>query len=94
MSRLAREVSLSSGGFTKLADRLAHKGYLARESCPTDRRVVYAVLTPAGRALADEAKARHAALLREHVLDVIGAGGVERLAGLARSLRDAARAGE
>lgn len=94
MSRLAREVSLSSGGFTKLADRLAHKGYLARESCPTDRRVVYAVLTPAGRALADEAKARHAALLREHVLDVIGAEGVERLAGLARSLRDAARAQE
>ncbi|MDA2808335.1 MarR family winged helix-turn-helix transcriptional regulator [Nocardiopsis suaedae] len=94
MSRLAREVSLSSGGFTKLADRMAHKGYLARESCPTDRRVVYAVLTPAGRAVADEAKARHAALLREHVLAVIGAEGVERLAGLARALRDNARAGE
>lgn len=91
MSRLAREVSLSSGGFTKLADRLAHKGYLAREACPTDRRVVYAVLTPQGRALADEAKARHAALLREHVLSVLGADGVRRLSALARALRDAAR---
>ncbi|MDA2814048.1 MarR family transcriptional regulator [Nocardiopsis sp. RSe5-2] len=94
MSRLAREVSLSSGGFTKLADRMAHKGYLARESCPTDRRVVYAVLTPAGREVADEAKVRHAALLREHVLSVIGAEGVAKLAELARALRDNARAGE
>ncbi|WP_017595126.1 MarR family winged helix-turn-helix transcriptional regulator [Nocardiopsis potens] len=91
MSVLAREVSLSSGGFTKLADRLAAKGYLARESCPEDRRVVYAALTPAGSELAGEVKTRHAELLRRHVLDVLGPDGVRTLGSLARRLRDSAR---
>ncbi|WP_046470245.1 MarR family winged helix-turn-helix transcriptional regulator [Allosalinactinospora lopnorensis] len=88
MSRLAREVSLSSGGFTKLADRLEAKGYLKRQACPADRRVVYAALTPEGRELAEHARSRHVALLREHVLGVLGLDGVHRLAELARTLRD------
>ncbi|MBB6171072.1 DNA-binding MarR family transcriptional regulator [Nocardiopsis mwathae] len=88
MSKLAKEVCLSSGGFTKLADRLERKGYLARRSCPSDRRVVYAELTEAGRELADEARARHVALLREHVLGPLGPDGLRRLAELARTLRD------
>ncbi|MBB4932496.1 DNA-binding MarR family transcriptional regulator [Lipingzhangella halophila] len=88
MSRLAREVSLSSGGFTKLADRLASKGYLTRQACPEDRRVVYAALTPAGLELAEHARTRHVALLREYVLGVLGVDGVERLATIARELRD------
>ncbi len=45
MSQLAREVSLSSGGFTKLADRLERNGYLVRQACALDRRVTYATLT-------------------------------------------------
>ncbi|WP_131102651.1 MarR family winged helix-turn-helix transcriptional regulator [Streptomonospora litoralis] len=93
MSRLAREVSLSSGGFTKLADRLERKGYLARTSCPDDRRVVYAELTASGRDFADEARARHVLLLREHVLGPLGPGGVRGMAELARRLRDSSRAG-
>ncbi|ASU84633.1 MarR family transcriptional regulator [Nocardiopsis gilva YIM 90087] len=88
MSKLAREVSLSSGGFTKLADRLERKGYLARKSCPSDRRVVYAELTEAGQELANEARARHVVLLREHVLRPLGEDGLRTMAELARTLRD------
>ncbi|RNL83663.1 MarR family winged helix-turn-helix transcriptional regulator [Halostreptopolyspora alba] len=94
MSRLAREVSLSSGGFTKLADRLASRGYLTREACPEDRRVVYATLTPEGLELAEHARSRHVALLREHVLGVLGREGVERLAEIARNLRDSSNRAE
>ncbi|HEV2122588.1 MAG TPA: MarR family transcriptional regulator, partial [Chloroflexota bacterium] len=47
-TRLAREVSFSSGGFTKLMDRLVETGLVERRPCPTDRRVVYAALTPHG----------------------------------------------
>ncbi|MFC3999712.1 MarR family winged helix-turn-helix transcriptional regulator [Nocardiopsis sediminis] len=90
MSRLAREVCLSSGGFTKLADRLERKGYLVRQSCPTDRRVVYAALTPEGLELARRARERHVALLREHVQAPLGADGLRRFAELARTLRDSA----
>ncbi len=91
MSQLAREVSLSSGGFTKLADRLERNGYLERQSCPSDRRVTYAALTEKGLALAEQARARHVALLREHVLAPLGVDGVRALAEQARRLRDNAR---
>lgn len=89
MSRLAREVSLSSGGFTKLADRLEHRGYLRREHCSEDRRVTYAALTEDGIALAEQARAKHVALLREHVLGPLGSEGLRALADAARALRDA-----
>jgi DNA-binding MarR family transcriptional regulator len=92
MSRLAREVSLSSGGFTKLADRMERAGYLTRQDCPSDRRVVYAALTPEGLEFAERARARHVALLREHVLGPLGPDGLRRLADLARVLRDTSAA--
>lgn len=91
MSRLAREVSLSSGGFTKLADRLERNGYLVRQACPADRRVTYAALTEEGLALAERARAKHVALLRAHVLAPLGREGVRSLAEQARKLRDSSR---
>lgn len=92
MSRLAREVSLSTGGFTKLADRLEREGYLGRESCASDRRVVYASLTEQGLTFIDQARAKHLERLREHVLDPLGSDGVEVLTTIARTLRDSALA--
>jgi DNA-binding MarR family transcriptional regulator len=38
---------------TRLLDRMAERGLVARERSPVDRRVVTARITPAGRALAD-----------------------------------------
>lgn len=90
MSRLAREVSLSTGGFTKLADRLEREGYLERASCAEDRRVVYAVLTEPGLSFIREVRANHVDRLREHVQGAIGVEGVRRLAAIARTLRDSA----
>ncbi len=49
MRDLARSVVLSRSGLTRLVDRLAAEGLLAREVCATDRRGAYAVLTIAGR---------------------------------------------
>ena len=47
MTKLATEVSLTSGGFTKLADRMEQEGLLYRQHSAQDRRVIYAVLTDA-----------------------------------------------
>ncbi|GAB3450957.1 hypothetical protein GCM10027570_26600 [Streptomonospora sediminis] len=91
MSHLAREVCLSSGGFTKLADRMERKGLLVRDSCTADRRVVYAALTPEGREFADRAHADHLRRLREHVLAPLGEDGLRQLTELARRLRDSSR---
>lgn len=92
MSRLAREVSLSTGGFTKLADRLEREGYVVRESCSADRRVVYASLTEQGLDFIDRTRVEHVERLREYVLDPLGGEGVRELTTIARTLRDSALA--
>ena len=47
MSELADSVLLSRSGLTRLVDRLERQGLLRRESCASDRRGVYAVITHA-----------------------------------------------
>ena len=49
MSDLAGSLLLSRSGVTRLVDRMADAGYVAREACASDGRGFYAVLTPAGR---------------------------------------------
>lgn len=48
LSELADRVLLSRSNLTRLVDRLEKAGLLYRQSCPTDRRGTYAVLTEAG----------------------------------------------
>ena len=65
MGALADQVALTSGGVTRLLDRMIKAGYVERRQCPTDRRVVFAALTPAGRVKIEEAAAVHARDLDE-----------------------------
>jgi MarR family transcriptional regulator, 2-MHQ and catechol-resistance regulon repressor len=65
MGALAEQVALTSGGVTRLLDRMIKAGYVERRQRPTDRRVVYAALTPAGRAKIEEAAVVHARDLAE-----------------------------
>jgi MarR family transcriptional regulator, 2-MHQ and catechol-resistance regulon repressor len=64
MGSLAEQISLTTGGVTRLVDRVEAAGYVERVPCPTDRRVSYAALTDAGRAKLDEAAQVHSANLR------------------------------
>lgn len=89
MTRLAHEVSLTSGGFTKFADRLVRAGLIERQGCATDRRVTYVALTERGLAVARTAQAHHAEALRRHFVGPLGIEEAARLAGLMRRLRDA-----
>ena len=65
MSALAGEIALTTGGVTRLLDRMIRVGYVERRQCPTDRRIVFAALTPAGRATIEDAAAVHARDLEE-----------------------------
>jgi DNA-binding MarR family transcriptional regulator len=71
MSRLARDLTMTAGGLTKLADRLARDGLIDRRNSSDDRRVVYAALTEKGTALATTTLELYRAGLREHVLNVL-----------------------
>jgi DNA-binding MarR family transcriptional regulator len=81
LSMLARQVAFSSGGFTKMADRLEQAGLIERQPCPDDRRVTNAVLTPVGRAHAERAVAVYCAGLRDLVLRHLGPDGLRSMAG-------------
>jgi DNA-binding MarR family transcriptional regulator len=64
MGALADQVTLTTGGVTRLVDRMEAAGLVERLPCRTDRRVSYAGITAAGRAKLEEAAAAHAANLR------------------------------
>ena len=66
LSDLADRVVLTRSGITRLADRLERQGLLRRESCPTDRRACYAVLTDHGRAELKRTWAVYAKAIRAH----------------------------
>src|SRR5580658_7613415 len=59
MSRLSTDVALTTGGVTRLVDRMVEAGLVARENCPSDRRSIYVVLTPEGQAVLHRAVAEH-----------------------------------
>jgi DNA-binding MarR family transcriptional regulator len=48
LGEVQRKILASSGGVTYLVDRLEKKGLVRRDPCPSDRRALYAVLTPEG----------------------------------------------
>src|SRR5699024_735936 len=89
MTRLATEAALSSGGFTKVADRLVAAGLIRREPSETDRRVTYVVLTEHGQEIADGARRTCARTLRRIVLEPLGSNGSAALADAMRTLRSA-----
>jgi MarR family 2-MHQ and catechol resistance regulon transcriptional repressor len=60
-----RKVLVSSGGTTFLIDRLAKRGLVERQSCPSDRRARYAALTPDGSALMHRVFPMHAEMVRD-----------------------------
>jgi DNA-binding MarR family transcriptional regulator len=89
MSRLARDLTMTSGGFTKLADRMAREGLIDRRGSSDDRRVVYATLTEQGVEIARRLTVDYIAALREHVAGVISETSLVAVAEVARTLSDA-----
>jgi len=65
MGALAQQVALTTGGITRMLDRMIAAGLVQRVPCPTDRRVHFAALTEQGQAKLDDAAKVHAANLRQ-----------------------------
>jgi DNA-binding MarR family transcriptional regulator len=90
MTQLAHEISVTSGGATRLVDRVVEAGLVERSHCPSDRRSVHVQLTPAGRERLNEATAVHLVGLEEHLIEPLDA--ADRVA-LERALRKLRGAG-
>jgi DNA-binding MarR family transcriptional regulator len=65
MGVLASQIVLTTGGVTRLVDRMESVGLVTRRPSPTDRRVSYAVITGEGRAKVEQAAGVHAVELRD-----------------------------
>lgn len=89
MTQLAREASFTSGGLTKIADRMVTAGLIRREPCETDRRVIRAVLTEHGLDVAGRARQAGAEILREVVIGPLGPDRAAAMADTMRVLREA-----
>jgi DNA-binding MarR family transcriptional regulator len=68
MSRLSTDISLTTGGVTRLVDRMVDAGLVAREHCPSDRRSIHVVLTPEGHAVLGRAVAIHIESIDRHLM--------------------------
>ncbi|WFE54355.1 hypothetical protein [Micromonospora sp. WMMD1155] len=89
MTRLAHEAGMSSGGLTKLADRLCGAGLARRVACELDRRVTYLEMTGKGEEIAESIAEVATRSLRERVLSTIGPEAFGTLTGTMGKLRDA-----
>ena len=69
MSELAERRLMSTGGFTRLADRLEHRGLIERRRSSDDGRGFDVFLTREGRALLRKAWHQHHGDLRRLFLD-------------------------
>lgn len=94
MNELIAATAFTSGGVTRLVDRMERAGYVERRPCPTDRRVQYVGLTGAGRDMLERATRIHLDGIQRHIIDALGPGEVARLdAALARLVAAAEHAG-
>ncbi|HVD25682.1 MAG TPA: MarR family transcriptional regulator [Gaiellaceae bacterium] len=79
---LAENLLLTASGVTRLLDGLESHGLVERAACSSDRRVVYAVITEAGRTRLQAASESHIASVTELFEQRFGDEELDRLAEL------------
>lgn len=67
MNEVAEAIVHSTGGTTRLIDRLEEAGLVERQLCPSDRRAIHVAITPQGNERLDQALQVHMEYLEEHV---------------------------
>ena len=65
MNEIADAIVHSSGGTTRLVDRIEEAGLVERQNCPSARRAIHVAITDAGNAKLDEALNVHLEYLDE-----------------------------
>lgn len=91
MSELARQMDMSSGGVTRLVDRMSESDLAARTACSEDRRVSWVELTDDGRQMLDRTLPTHLADLEREFTDRLTADDLATLSRILDVLRDTPR---
>jgi DNA-binding MarR family transcriptional regulator len=93
MSDLAAQTGLSTSGVTRVVDRLERNGLVARRACASDRRGLWAELTPAGEERISAVLTGHLDLIDTWVTGRLSDRQLEGLVEGLRVIRDAVRPG-
>ncbi|MEK5079459.1 MarR family transcriptional regulator [Solibacillus sp. FSL W7-1436] len=73
LQQIGNKILLASGSITYVVDKLEKRNFLARVSCPTDRRVTYAEITDLGSEFMDKLFPEH----EQNIHELLGALTVE-----------------
>ena len=87
MCDLALALQLSPSGLTRRLDGLVSTGLVERIASPADRRVMFAALTPAGRAKLEEAAPDHVASVRRRFFKGLSRDQVRELGDIFETVR-------
>ena len=87
INELGDAMQLTSGGATRLVDRLEENGYLERVACPSDRRVLWARLTDEGMQKLADATRVHIEDLDQHFVSRLSTTEMAGLTDILRRLR-------
>ena len=91
MSELADAAESSRSRLSHAVARLEEAGWVRRESCPTDRRGAFAVLTDTGFARLREAAPGHVEGVRRHLFDRLSSEQVRQLGAISDALAQGLR---
>lgn len=80
-------ILVSSGSMTYVIDKLEQKGFLKRNACPDDRRVIHVTLTDDGNELMEEIMPKHNELV-EDMFDSLNSDEAETLAHILEKVRN------
>jgi len=89
MSEIADAIVHSTGGTTRLVDRLVEAGYVERQDCPTDRRAIYITMTTLGNEKLNDALAVHLEYLEQQLAQRLNCDERAQLTTLLSKLNDA-----
>ncbi len=93
MTDLATQTALSTSGITRVVDRLENRGLAGRETCRSDRRGAFAVLTDPGRELVGDIVHTHVRDIDRLFTGLLTPGQLDALLEALRIVRDEVRPG-
>ncbi|MCX4767224.1 MarR family transcriptional regulator [Streptomyces sp. NBC_01275] len=85
---LARAVEWEKSRMSHHINRMAKRGLVVREDCPTDARVAFVVVTPAGREALATAAPRHVEAVRRLFVDPLSPAELAMLAQICDRILD------
>jgi DNA-binding MarR family transcriptional regulator len=88
MSELAERSQSSRSRLSHTVARMEASGWVRRESCPTDGRGAFAVLTDKGFAALESAAPGHVEGVRSHLFDLLTAAQIDQLGVISRVMLD------